>query len=76
MQAVNIKEARERFRKLLDAVIAGEEIVICRRHKPVAKLVRVTEKPAFPDRSRFRSRMTQAKIPAVEVIRELRDERD
>ncbi len=75
MRAVKIKEARERLRKLLDAVIAGEEVVICRRDKPVAKLVRITEKPAFSDRREFRNRIGQAKTPAAKVIRELREER-
>jgi prevent-host-death family protein len=34
-----IREAREKLRALLDDVAAGEEIVLVRRGKPVARLV-------------------------------------
>ncbi|HHJ39409.1 MAG: hypothetical protein AXA67_08830 [Methylothermaceae bacteria B42] len=76
MRTINIKEAREQFKALVDAVIAGEDIIICRRNKPVAKLIRLTEKPVFPDRSEFRSRIKQAKTPSSVVVRALREERE
>lgn len=40
MQTVSVHEARERLSALLQAVEAGEEIVITRRGHPVARLVR------------------------------------
>lgn len=40
MEMVNIHEAKYRFSKLIQAVEAGEEIIIARAGKPVAKLVR------------------------------------
>ncbi len=76
MYTVNIKEARARFRKLLDTVLLGEEIIICRRDKPVAKLVPIPSGPAFPDRSEFRKRIAKGKTPSGEIIRKLRDEKD
>ncbi|HWG46400.1 MAG TPA: type II toxin-antitoxin system prevent-host-death family antitoxin [Gemmataceae bacterium] len=38
MQLVNVHQAKTQFSKLLDQVAAGEEVVISRHGKPVAKL--------------------------------------
>ena len=43
MGEVNIREAKAHFSKLLRRVEAGEEIVISRAGKPVARLVPVAE---------------------------------
>lgn len=45
MTQVNVQEAKTQLSRLLGLVESGEEIVIARYGKPVAKLVRVT-KPA------------------------------
>jgi prevent-host-death family protein len=39
MRTVSIREARQKLRSLLDDVAAGEEIVLVRRGKAVARLV-------------------------------------
>jgi prevent-host-death family protein len=39
MQHVDIHEAKTHFSKLVDAAMAGEEIVIAKAGKPAAKLV-------------------------------------
>jgi antitoxin (DNA-binding transcriptional repressor) of toxin-antitoxin stability system len=39
MQIVRIKEAQSRLPELVDSLVNGEEIVITRDDKPVAKLV-------------------------------------
>lgn len=39
MDPVNIHEAKTRLSKLIEAVEAGEEIILARAGKPVAKLV-------------------------------------
>ncbi|HVR11662.1 MAG TPA: type II toxin-antitoxin system prevent-host-death family antitoxin [Thermoanaerobaculia bacterium] len=39
MRTVSIREARQKLRALLDDVAAGEEIVLVRRGKAVARLV-------------------------------------
>jgi len=44
MAQVNVHEAKTHFSRLLARVAAGEEIVIARAGKPVAKLVAVEEK--------------------------------
>ncbi|HXO40165.1 MAG TPA: type II toxin-antitoxin system Phd/YefM family antitoxin [Thermoanaerobaculia bacterium] len=45
MAEVNIHEAKTHLSKLLRRVTAGEEIVIARAGKPVARLVPVAEPP-------------------------------
>jgi prevent-host-death family protein len=39
MQTVNVHEAKTHLSKLLAQVLAGEEIIISRSGKPVAKLI-------------------------------------
>jgi prevent-host-death family protein len=43
MQEVNIHEAKTRLSQLLEQVAAGEEIVIARYGKPVARLTPYTQ---------------------------------
>lgn len=38
MRTVSAREANQRFSKLLQAVVEGEEVVITRRGRPVARL--------------------------------------
>lgn len=79
MQKVSVREARQHIGRLLDAVAAGEEIVITRRGKPAARMVATseleTEKVRFPDRSALRAMLPPAKVPSAMLIREMRDER-
>jgi len=42
METYNIHEAKTHFSRLVDAAAAGEEIIIAKAGKPVAKLVPVT----------------------------------
>ncbi len=48
MNQVNVQEAKTQLSRLLGLVESGEEVVIARYGKPVAKLVRVT--PPAADR--------------------------
>lgn len=53
---VNVKEARDNIGKLLDRTEKGEEIVISRRGKKVARLVPVdASKKRLPDLGAFRA---------------------
>jgi len=49
MQPVNVREAKAHFSKLLERVALGEEVVISRAGRPVAKLVPIA--PDMPRRS-------------------------
>ena len=49
MTTVNIHEAKTHLSRLLDRVLAGEEIVIAKAGKPIARLVPAEEaKPRKP----------------------------
>ncbi len=61
MQKINVKDARRNISRLLDRVNAGEEIIIFRRGKPVARMLQVDNQGSdpvrFPERSAFRSKL-------------------
>jgi prevent-host-death family protein len=45
MSVINIHAAKTQLSKLLDAAVAGEEVIIAKAGKPVARLVPVDAKP-------------------------------
>jgi prevent-host-death family protein len=49
MATVNIHEAKTHFSKLVDRVLQGEEVVIAKAGRPVARLVRLA--PRVPHRT-------------------------
>ena len=73
MQIVSIHEAKDRFSALLQAVESGDEVVITRHGKKIARIVHETEAdPAELQRERFkqeaitRLKQYQSKVkPAV-----------
>lgn len=79
MQTVNVKETRRHISRLLNAVVAGEEIVIVRRGKPVARLMQLDDQASdplcFPDRSELRRKLPRSRKDSAALIREMRDER-
>lgn len=80
MQRINVREARQHIGRLLDAVSAGEEVIITRRGKPVAKLLQFQEQRQedafFPRRREFRESIPEGLRSSTEEIRTIRDERD
>ncbi len=59
MAAVNVHEAKTHFSALLDRVLRGEEIIIARAGRPVARLVPI--EPREPRRPGLaRGRVTDA----------------
>lgn len=78
MKTVSVREARERIGSLLDAVSAGENIVITRRGKPVAQLTNIDTGDTgiqFPDRTSFRKQISSSEMSSEKLIRNMRDER-
>lgn len=77
MVKVNLARAKARLGELVDQVKAGQEVVITRRDKPVARLVPVA-RPRKPlplrELAAFRATMPRLRRPAAELSRELRDE--
>lgn len=56
MQVINVTEAREQIAAILHAVEQGEEVIIQRYRKPIARITPYSEsKPVFPDLSDFRT---------------------
>ena len=47
MATVSILEAKTHLSRLLQRVAAGEEIVIARRDRPIARLVPILDRPSF-----------------------------
>ena len=79
MRSVNLAEAKAGLSTLLDAVEAGEEVVITRRGRSVAGLIRVTGgEAAFGSwvgrLRRFHAHQQGPAGSAVELLRELRDQ--
>lgn len=50
MQIINIHQAKTNLSKLIEQVIAGEDVVIAKAGKPIAKLIKYKEplKPRVP----------------------------
>src|SRR5881394_3703276 len=71
-----INQARQELPDLIDRAEAGEEIVITRQGKAVAKLI-PAPKPvkSLPSLTEFRQGIGRAGTPAVQLLREERDGR-
>jgi prevent-host-death family protein len=50
MQTVNVRAAKTHFSRLVDRAAAGEEIIIAKAGRPVAKLVPPTSRRGRPKR--------------------------
>ena len=75
MAEVSVKDARDNFRTYLDRAEAGEEIVITRRGKEVARLVPPRRAPGkFPDLTEFRNSIKLRGERPLEALLKLREE--
>jgi prevent-host-death family protein len=76
MKHVGIKQARQELPGLIDRAEAGEEVIITRQGKPVAKLVAApkTSKP-LPSLSEFRKRKGSGGTPVAQLLRDERNAR-
>jgi prevent-host-death family protein len=57
MGVFNVHDAKTHLSRLLDRVAQGEEIIIAKSGRPVAKLVRVSAEPRKPGRLKGRIRI-------------------
>jgi prevent-host-death family protein len=60
MTIVNIHEAKTHLSRLLDAAVAGEEVVIAKGGKPFVRLAPVTQPDRVPGAAKGRGRLTEA----------------
>jgi prevent-host-death family protein len=75
MTMVNVRETRENLARLLDAVAAGEEVVIMRRGRPVAKLVPAEAGTVvFQSREALRAALPPMQRSAAAEVRKARAE--
>ncbi len=81
MRTVGLAEAKAQLSALLDAVEAGDEVLITRRGQAVAKLVRsnqpINQRAPSTWAERFRQLHASHPAPkrnAVEMVGEIRDE--
>lgn len=76
MKHVGIKQAREALPDLVHRAEAGEEIVITRQGKAVARLVAAKRTPqALPPLREFRDSLGAGGTPAARLIRDERNAR-
>ncbi|MCS5698479.1 type II toxin-antitoxin system prevent-host-death family antitoxin [Cyanobium sp. FGCU-52] len=75
MLQVTVAEAKSRLSSLLDAVEAGQAVVITRRGKPIAELVpRCAVRDLLPQLQALRDALPEQQASGVETMRALRDE--
>lgn len=73
MKKVQVNKVREHLAKYLAEAEMGEEIIITKHNRPVARLIPVRrEKPEFPDLGEHRDKL---KIRGKPVSREIIDSR-
>ena len=75
MRQVTVAEAKTQLSSLLDAVEAGQAVVITRRGKPIAELVpRSSVRDLLPQLAALRASLPEQLANGVDTIRALRDE--
>jgi len=75
MVQVTVAEAKTKLSSLLDAVEAGEAVVITRRGKPIAELVpRCSVRDLLPQLAALREALPEQQVNGVETMRLLREE--
>jgi prevent-host-death family protein len=57
VETFNVHDAKTHLSRLLDRVAQGEEIIIAKSGRPVAKLVQVSAEPRKPGRLKGRIRI-------------------
>ena len=74
MMEVNVKEARGNFSSLLDRVERGEEIIIKRRGKKIARLISPENNKVLPSLQNFRASIKLTGDPLSKTVIDLRNE--
>jgi len=74
MLEINVKEARSKLSTLLDKVERGEEIIIMRHGKKVARLVPTESTGDLPSLERFRKSIKISGKSLSQTVIDLRNE--
>lgn len=74
MNMISLAEAKAKLSDILRRVEKGEEVIVTRRGRAIARIARVGRTPkAFRPRADFRARLPKARRSSAKVIRQLRD---
>ena len=79
MRTLTLAETKSHLSAVVDQVVAGEEIIITRRGRPVARIIPERERPALDtsalvdDMRDFVLSQPLQKRPATQLVREVRD---
>lgn len=75
MTDVNLAQAKAHLSELVSKAESGEETIITRRGRPVARLVPASApKQALRSLSSFRATLPKARNSSAKLLRKLRDE--
>lgn len=75
MKKVQVNEVREKLAKYLAEAEQGEEIIITKHSKPIARLMPMeSKKSEFPDLTEFREKIQVKGKPMSEEVSEMRRE--
>ncbi|WP_419662590.1 type II toxin-antitoxin system Phd/YefM family antitoxin [Desulfosarcina variabilis] len=75
METISVADTKAHLSELLDRVEKGEEIVVTRRGRPVARLSPIkSRKKPFPSLVDFRSEIPPLKTAGSEVLRMIRED--
>jgi prevent-host-death family protein len=77
MSRLSIAQTKARLSEVVSRVERGEEIVVTRRGRPVARLVAIAAPRKPLDMARldaFREAQPSASVSSVETVRHMRDE--
>jgi prevent-host-death family protein len=75
MSTVSVAEAKAHLSELLDRVVAGEEVVITRRGRAIARLSGVeSAREPLESLADLRNSLPSVKTRSADVVRALRDE--
>ena len=58
MTTVSVHEAKTHLSRLIERVLAGEEVIVARNREPVIKLVPATQAPAVRSAGRLKGKIT------------------
>ena len=75
MRTAGVREARQDLSRLLDDVRKGCEVVITERGRPVARLVSLESRQAFPDLEKVRLKARAISPGLSQAVLDDRDDR-
>lgn len=75
MVMINLATAKTRLSELLDQVEGGEDVVITRHGRPVARITPIeSPKRPVPSLAEFRGHVPGWRVSSAKLLRDLRDE--